>query len=72
MTYPLRFRQHVLVVKEKEALTYAQTPMRFSIVSASLMWWAKRIEPSLTGNKPAIKIDMRSLLLDVAKYPDTY
>ncbi|EGY28209.1 hypothetical protein Rin_00018690, partial [Candidatus Regiella insecticola 5.15] len=25
MTYPLKFRQHVLAIKEKEKLTYAET-----------------------------------------------
>ena len=46
--------------------------MRFSIGSASLMEWAKRIKPRLTANKPTIKIDMRVLWLDIEKYPDTY
>ncbi|WP_176487859.1 hypothetical protein [Candidatus Regiella insecticola] len=36
MTYPLKFRQHVLAIKEKEKLTYAKTASRFGVGMASL------------------------------------
>ncbi|EFL92424.1 ISRin2, transposase orfA [Candidatus Regiella insecticola LSR1] len=70
MTYPLKFRQHVLAFKKKEALTYAETADRFGVGSASLMRWAKRLEPCLTRNKPATKINRAALILDVETYPD--
>ncbi|GFN45886.1 IS630 transposase-related protein [Candidatus Regiella insecticola] len=70
MTYPLKFRQHVLAIKKKEALTYAETADRFGVGSASLMRWAKRLEPCLTRNKPATKINRAALILDVETYPD--
>ncbi len=70
MTYPLKFRQHVLAIKEQEKLTYAQTATRFCIGTASLMRWAKRIEPCLTRDKPASKIARAALILDVETYPD--
>jgi|GWRWMinimDraft_3_1066011.scaffolds.fasta_scaffold09347_1 transposase len=72
MTYPLKFRQHVLNVKTKENLSYSQTAERFSVGMASLMRWARRIEPCLTRNKPATKIDMEALARDVAQQPDAY
>ncbi|GFN46668.1 transposase [Candidatus Regiella insecticola] len=70
MTYPLKFRQHVLAIKEK--LTYAKTASRFGVGMASLMRWNRRITPCTTHNKPATKIDMEALAQDVATYPDDY
>lgn len=72
MTYPLKFRQHVLAIKEQEKLTYTQTAERFMVGIASLMRWAKRIEPCMTRNRPATKIDRKVLAQDVATYPDAY
>ncbi|GFN47244.1 transposase [Candidatus Regiella insecticola] len=72
MTYPLKFRQHVLAIKEKEKLTYAKTASRFGVGMASLMRWNRRITPCTTHNKPATKIDMEALAQDVATYPDDY
>lgn len=31
MTYPLKFRQHVLAIKKQEKLTYAETATRFCV-----------------------------------------
>jgi len=59
MTYPLKFRQHVLAIKEKEKLTYAKTASRFGAGMASLMRWNRRIMPCTTHNKPATKIDIK-------------
>ncbi|MEA9444838.1 IS630 transposase-related protein [Candidatus Fukatsuia symbiotica] len=70
MTYPLKFRQHVLAIKKQEKLTYAETASRFCVGIASLMRWAKRIDPCLTRDKPATKINRAALLLDVETYPD--
>ncbi|GFN47182.1 transposase [Candidatus Regiella insecticola] len=72
MTYPLKFRQHVLAIKEKEKLTYAKTASLFGVGMASLMRWNRRITPCTTHNKPATKIDMEALAQDVATYPDDY
>jgi transposase len=72
MTYPLKFRQHVLAIKAQENLTYAQTAARFCVGTASLMRWAKRIEPCLTRDKPPTKINRAALILDVEMYPDAF
>lgn len=72
MTYPLKFRQHVLSVQKEEGLTYAQTAQRFKIGLASLVRWARQIEPATTRHKPAVKIDMQALAEDVRQYPDAY
>ena len=34
--------------------------------------WLSDIEPNLTRNKPATKIDMQALFKDVQDYPDAY
>jgi DNA-binding transcriptional regulator YiaG len=40
MTYPLKFRQHVLSIREKEKLTFSQTAERFGVGMARVMRWA--------------------------------
>lgn len=72
MTYPLKFRQHVLSVKAAEGLNYEQTAQRFKIGMASVVRWSKKIEPATTRHKPATKIDMQALAEDVRFYPDAY
>lgn len=72
MSYPLKFREHVFKVKEEENLSYAETSERFKVGLRSLMRWALRIEPKMTRNKPAVKINMEALEEDIKKYPDAY
>jgi transposase len=72
MTYPLKFRLQVLKVREREGLTFEATALRFGVGIASVMRWAKKVEPQTTRNKPATKIDMEALARDVEEYPDAY
>ncbi|WP_198243707.1 IS630 transposase-related protein [methane-oxidizing endosymbiont of Gigantopelta aegis] len=72
MTYPLKFRQKVFAVKEKYGLTFEQTSERFDVPIRTLFRWQKKLEPCLTRNKPATKIDMEALKKDVERYPDDY
>ena len=72
MTYSLDFRKKALLIKEKENLTFEQTAERFGIGIASLVRWSNRLEPKLTRNKPATKIDMDALAKDVEMYPNAY
>lgn len=72
MTYPLKFRQQALAIREKENLTFAQTAVRFGVGIASVMRWAKNPHPARGHNKPATKIDMLALALDVEKHPEHY
>ena len=37
MTYPISFRRHVLAVKEREGLTFAETADRFAVGIASVV-----------------------------------
>src|SRR5687767_12337096 len=71
MTYPLKFRKHILAVQSKESLTFRETAKRFSIGIASLIRWHKNLAPS--GRlKKAYKIDMEALKQDVIDHPDDF
>lgn len=72
MGYPLKFREHVFKIKKQEKLSYAQISERFKIGLRTLMRWAQRIEPKMTRNKPAVKINMEALKEDIKKNPDAY
>lgn len=72
MTYPISFRKHVLAVREREGLTYAQTAERFSVGEASLVRWSKSLEPKPYQRRNGLKIDLDALARDVREHPDAY
>ena len=72
MAYSLDFRKKVLQIKEDENLTFGKTSERFGVGMRTLFRWQNRIEPKMTRNKPAVKIDMEKLRLDIKKYPDAF
>ena len=45
MTYPVRFRQHVLSIRKKEVLTLEETSQGFGVGRASLTRWLTGLEP---------------------------
>lgn len=72
MTYDLKFCRHVLAIRDKAGLSFAQTAARFNLSIQTVFSWSKRLAPKLTRTKPASKIDMLQLAEDVEKYPDAY
>lgn len=72
MSYPLKFRQQVFEIKKKDGLTFLDTSKRFGIGISTLFRWQRKIEPCLTRDKSATKINMKNLNKDVKKYPDAY
>lgn len=72
MNYPLKFRIHVLSIKEREGLSFDQAANRFSIGIATLKRWSKRIAPKPYERKKVRKIDLDILRDDVRAYPDDY
>ena len=72
MTYSLEFRKKVMAIKEKEKLTYDEAAKRFQIGKTTLARWHKKLEPQLTRNKPATKINMEALKQDLIENPDAY
>jgi len=71
MSYPLKFRLHVLGAREKEVLTLSETAARFKVGISSLTRWLKQPEPRPSGPRRG-KIDMVALVQDVEQYPDAY
>lgn len=72
MTYSIDFRRKVFSIKQKEGLSFEQTAKRFNLGKTTLVRWTKKLEPKLTRNKPATKINMEVLKSDVIEYPDAY
>ena len=71
MTYPLKFRQQVLSIREKEGLSIEQTAVRFGVGKASVMRWLVRLVPRPHGPRQR-KLDRTALARDVQEYPDAY
>jgi len=72
MAYSLDFRQRVFAYKEKHQLTFEQTSKHFDINIATLFRWKKRLEPCVTRNRPAIKVNMDALKKEIEDFPDDY
>jgi len=72
MTYSLDFRKKVFEIKEKKGLTFEETSQHFAIPIRTLFRWQHRLEPALTRNKPATKIDRIVLAKDVERFPEDY
>ena len=72
MVYSLDFRRKVLQVKRLDNLSFRDVAKHFRVGLATIVRWSKKIEPRLTRNKSATKIDMEALKRDVELYPDAY
>ena len=71
MSYPLKFRLHVLGVREREDLTLLATALRFAVGISTLTRWVKDPLPRPSGPHRG-KIDMEVLARDIEDYPDAY
>ena len=72
MTYTTSFRRHVLAVKEREGLTFAEAAERFSVGIASLVRWSGKLEPKVYRRQRGLKIDLEMLAQDLRDHPDAY
>lgn len=72
MTYSQDFRRKVLAIKEDEQLSFSEVAERFKVSRDTVFRWSKNIIAKTKRNKPATKIDMELLKLDVMQYPDAY
>ena len=70
MTYSRDFRRKIVEIRRTEKLSMALVAKRFGVSLASVMRWSKTPESKTTRHKPATKIDMEALKMDVATYPD--
>ena len=71
MTYPLKFRHHVLSVRQKEKLTLHATAKRFNIGIASLTRWTKSLQPKAHGSRKR-KLDLLALKRAIIAHPYRY
>lgn len=72
VTYSVHFRKKVLSIKEKEGLSLDSVSKRFNLSKNTVFLWTKNLFPKTTRIKPATKIDMDTLKLDVIRYSDAY
>jgi len=72
MTYSIDFRKKILLIKQRENLSFSQVAKRFGVSVNSVFLWSKKLEPQQTRQKPPTKIHNDLLLEDVEKYPDAY
>lgn len=70
MTYPLKYREKVFVLKAKNNWTFQKTAEHFEICIRTLLRWSKRLEPILKHKTHKRKIDIERLPEDIDKYPD--
>ena len=69
MTYSRDFRNKVLAVRAQENLSMVKVAKRFCVSLKSVLRWSNNIESIKKRNKPATKIDMEALKLDVENTP---
>jgi transposase len=72
MTYSVHFRKKVLKIKAEEKLSFVEVASRFGLSKTTVFKWSKKLEPKTTRNKPATKIDMEALKMDIENFPDSY
>ena len=72
MTYSTDFRRKVSEIKERDGLSSEQAAVLFGVGKSGVQRRTERLEPCLSRNKPATKIDMEQLAQDVALHPDAY
>jgi transposase len=72
MSYDIRFRCHVLKIRDQEGLSFSRVAERFGLSKQSVYNWSKRLEEQKKRFKPATKIDMATLSEDIRQYPDGY
>ncbi len=61
MSDSISFRRHVLEVKERDGLTFAEAAERFSVGIASLVRWSGRLEARVYRRERGLKIDLAKL-----------
>jgi len=72
MSSDIKFRKHVLKVRDREELSFVEVGKRFGVSKQTVYNWTKRLEEKKKRFKPATKIDMDALKRDVEVHPDAY
>lgn len=58
--------------QKAQGMSYAEASEFFGLSKTTLLNWRKKLIPAKGRKKPATKIDMKSLALDVKNNPDKY
>lgn len=58
--------------KASSDLTFQDISDKYKVSMRTLFRWVNNIEPSMTRNKPATKVDEEALLKDIEDFPDDY
>ena len=72
MSYDIKFRRHVLKIRDREDLSFEETGKRFGVSKQTVYNWTKRLEEKKKRFRPPTKINMDALKHDVEVYPDAY
>jgi len=72
MTYSIDFRRKIFSIQQRRKLTFQETAHLFGVGFSTLFRWKRSIQPKVTRNKPATKLDMEALKCDIQTYPDAY
>lgn len=72
MAYGIRFRRHVLKIKEQVSLSLVKVGQRFGIRKQTIYAWSKQLEPKKTRGKKSVKIDMEAIKRAIEEHPDGY
>jgi hypothetical protein len=72
MSYPIKFRRHILHAKARDCLSFADVSLRFSVDIASVKRGSKQLEPKPYKPRKDRKVDLEALRDDVRTYPDAY
>ena len=72
MSYDIKFRRHVLKIKEQESLSFAKVAKRFGIAKQTVYYWTKRIEEKKKRDRGPLKLYLEALKRDVEEHPDAY
>ena len=71
MSYDVKFRRHVLKVRELEGISFAKVAGRFGIGKQTVYNWSKCLEEK-KRKKAASKINTEELMSDIEVYPDSF
>jgi transposase len=72
MSYDIKFRRHVLEIREREGLSFSKVAERFGINRQTVYNWTKRIDEKKIRARMPDKLDLEALRRDVETHPDAY
>ena len=72
MSYDIKFRHHVLKIKEQDVLSLTKVAKRFGISKQTVYNWTKHIDEKKTRNRLPQNLSLDELIQDIKDFPDAY